>query len=140
MGAKSGSAALALLALVSFAAPAAAASAPAGGAQIAQITRQGFEEMLATSVEDKGGVKTEDGDTLRVELHDEARVLFFTRPGHRAHPAIVEVQIVEAENGPDIDTSGWWAGDARAFEHWFRVFQRRNERLARQWQQESGPF
>ncbi|WP_193368622.1 hypothetical protein [Pelagibius marinus] len=146
MRAKAAFAALALLFPVVFAGPAGAASPPVEGQQasadsrVAQITIEGFEEMLTVSVEDKGGIKTEEGDTLRVELRDEAKVLFFTRPGHRAHPGVVEVRIVEEENGPGVDTAGWWAGDGQAFEAWFRVFKRRNERLSRQWQMEAGPF
>lgn len=136
-------AASALLFLVLLSAPAAQAASRAGGQEqaaladyVAHISKEAFQKKLTTSVEEKGGVQTEDGDTLRVELRDEAKVLFFTRPGHRAHPAIVEVQIVEAADGPSIDTSGWWAGDGEAFEAWFRVFQRRNERLSRQWREE----
>lgn len=136
-------AASALLFLVLLSTPAAQAAALAGGEEhsglpthVTPISKEAFDEMLASSVEEKGGIETEEGDTLRVELRDEARVLFFTRPGHRAHPGIVEVRIVEEEGGPGIDTSGWWAGDAQAFETWFRVFQRRNERLSRQWREE----
>ncbi len=146
MRAKAATAALALLFPLIFTGPAGAASPSAEGrqvaarAQIAHITAESFEEMLTASVEDKGGVKTEEGDTLRVELRDEAKVLFFTRPGHRAHPGVVEVRIVEEEAGPGVDTAGWWAGDGEAFEAWFHVFQRRNERLSRQWQMEAGPF
>ncbi|MEO3427297.1 hypothetical protein AAFN88_00465 [Pelagibius sp. CAU 1746] len=146
MRAKAASAALALLFPVVFAGPAGAASPLAedqqatARAQIAHITTEGFEAMLAASVEDQGGIETEEGDTLRVELRDEAKVLFFTRPGHRAHPGVVEVRIVEEENGPGVDTAGWWAGDGQAFEAWFRVFKRRNDRLRRQWQMEAGPF
>jgi hypothetical protein len=146
MRAKAASAALALLFPVVLTGPAGAASPAAQdrpampGVQIAHITPEGFEEMLTASVEDKGGVKTEEGDTLRVELRDEAKVLFFTRPGHRAYPGVVEVRIVEQDKGPGVDTSGWWAGDEEAFEAWFRVFQRHNERLSRQWQMEAGPF
>lgn len=135
MRVKAASAAILLILATTYTAPAALA-ASSKAPEYARITAEGFQERLTASIEEEGGVKTEDGDTLRVELNEEAKVLFFTRPGHRAHPAIVEVQIVEAENGPSIDTSGWWAGDARAFESWFRLFQRRNERLSRQWQQD----
>lgn len=146
MRAKAASAALALLFSVVSAGSAGAGSPSvedqqaAADRRIAHITTQGFEEMLTASVEDQGGIKTEEGDTLRVELRDEAKVLFFTRPGHRAHPGVVEVRIVEEENGPGVDTAGWWAGDGQAFEAWFSVFKRRNERLSRQWQMEAGPF
>lgn len=146
MRAKAASAALALLSLAVFAGPAGAASQSAedhqaaARAQIARITAERFEEMLTASVEDKGAIMTEEGDTLRVELRDEAKVLFFTRPGHRAYPGVVEVRIVEQDKGPGVDTSGWWAGDGEAFEAWFRAFQRHNERLSRQWQMEAGLF
>jgi hypothetical protein len=147
MRAKAASAALALFSAALFMPLAGLAASGDGGdgrpaqlAHIAPITTEAFDEMLNASVEDQGGIKTEEGDTLRVELHDEAKVLFFTRPGHRAHPGVVEVRIVEEEAGPGVDTAGWWAGDGEAFEAWFRVFQRRNERLSRQWQMEAGPF
>ena len=109
---------------------------PAAGAGIAPITREAFEEMLDASIEEKGGAKLEQGDTLRVEPAAEAKVLFFTRPGHRAHPGIVVVRIVEQDGRPGLETTGWWAGDAEAFEDWFRVFARHNERLSREWQAE----
>ena len=109
---------------------------PSPPANIAPITQETFDEMLIVSTEEKGGVSSEQGDTLRVELAEEAKVLFFTRPGHRAHPGIVEVRIVEDDGLPSLATSGWWAGDADAFGIWFRVFERRNERLSREWQEE----
>ncbi len=146
MRAKTAFAALTLLFPVVFAGPAGAGSPSvedqqaAADRRVAHITTEGFKEMLTTSVEDKGGIKTEEGDTLRVELRDEAKVLFFTRPGHRAHPGVVEVRIVEEAGAPSVDTAGWWAGDGEAFAAWFRVFKRRNERLSRQWQMESEPF
>jgi hypothetical protein len=140
-------AALALLCLVALAPVTGLAASPRGGdahptppADIAPITEAAFEQRLDDAVAEEGGVHTEEGDTLRVELPDEARVLFFTRPGHRAHPAIVAVEIVEAAGAPGIETSGWWAGDGEAFEIWFRAFERRNERLSREWQEEQGPF
>ena len=143
MRAKAGSAALALLAVVLLTPLSGLAAAPQGGethpalpAHIVPITAEAFEEMLASAVEGQGGVEIEQGDTLRVELHDQAKVLFFTRPGHRAHPGIVEVKIVEEGGVHSIDTSGWWAGDDQAFAFWFRVFERRNERLSREWQEE----
>ncbi len=135
-------AALALLSAVSLAVPAALAAEPGSSeahaspvAKIAPITKEAFDEMLVNLVEEKGGVQSEQGDTLRVELAEEARVLFFTRPGHRAHPGIVAVSIIEEDGVPSLDTSGWWAGDAQAFEVWFRVFERHNARLSREWQQ-----
>lgn len=118
------------------ASPAAGQEHPAQAANATPISEAAFEEMLTDSVEGKGGVETEQGDTLRVELHEEARVLFFTRPVHPAHPGIVAVEIVEEEGVPSIETSGWWAGDEQAFEIWFKAFERRNERLVREWQEE----
>jgi|GEM_PF-5136585 len=140
MCAKTGAAVVALFSFLIMTPPAALAASPKGGeghpapgAGITPITTEAFDERLTTSVEEKGGIKVEQGNTLRVELHDEAKVIFFTQPGHRAHPGIVEVRIVEEDGLPGIDTAGWWAGDAQAFEHWFRVFERRNERLSREW-------
>ena len=143
MPAKAVYTALALFSAAVLMSPAGLAAAPDGGAshpvpaaEIAPISEEGFREMLASAVEEKGGRKIEQGDTLRVELPAEAKVLFFTRPGHWAHPGIVAVQIVEEDGLPSIATSGWWAGDAEAFDTWFKVFQRHNERLSREWQQE----
>jgi len=140
-------AALAFLITASFTTTTAFATAEEGGRkqgveadQIAAISKEAFEEMLSTSVEEEGSVKLEQGNTLRVELAAEEKVLFFTRPGHPAHPAVVEVKIVEGDGHPSLDTSGWWAGDAEAYRHWYHAFKRRNARLSRQWQQESGPF
>ncbi len=143
MSVKVSSAAIAMLVAVILgpgagvaASPAAGQEHPAPAAEIAPISAATFDDMLADSVEEKGGVETEQGDTLRVELHEEAKVLFFTRPIHPAHPGIVAVEIVEVEGVPSIETSGWWAGDAQAFEIWFKAFERRNERLVREWQEE----
>ncbi len=143
MRAKAASAALALLSVVLLTPLSGLAASPKGGdrhpapsGHIAPISAEAFEEMLTSAVEEQGGVETEEGDTLRVELHDQAKVLFFTRPGHRAHPGIVAVKIVEEGGVHSIDTTGWWAGDAQAFEFWFRVFERRNDRLSREWQEE----
>jgi hypothetical protein len=143
MSAKVACATLALF-CIAFFGPSAGGAAESGGGltqsahagDIARISQEAYEEMLAASVEDRGGVKVEQGDTVRVELFEDAEVLFFTRPGHRAHPGVVAVQIVDQDGLPAVATSGWWAGDAEAFETWFRVFQRRNERLTREWQEE----
>jgi len=143
MPAKAAYAALALFFAVVLTSPAGLAAAPSSGeghpapaAEISPISEAKFQEMLAAVVEEQGNRKMEQGDTLRVELPSEAKVLFFTRPGHWAHPGIVAVQIVEQDGLPTIATSGWWAGDAQAFDTWFKVFQRRNERLSREWQEE----
>ena len=142
MSAKVACAALALFCIVLLG-PSARVAAESGGGHtqsahagdIARISQEAYEEMLTTSVEDRGGVKIEEGDSLRVDLFEDAEVLFFTRPGHRAHPGIVAVRIINEDGLPAVATSGWWAGDAEAFETWFRVFQRRNERLTREWQE-----
>ena len=108
-------AAFALLSGVTLAPATGLAASPARGedhplppANVAPITQETFDEMLSASTEDKGGVSSEQGDTLRVELAEDAKVLFFTRPGHRAHPGIVEVRIVEDDGLPSLATSGWW--------------------------------
>ena len=136
-------ASLTLLFAVCLASPVGQAASPglneayaSPAADISPITKDVFDEMLVNSVEEKGGVKSEQGDTLRVELAEEARVLFCTRPGHRAHPGIVSVSIVEEDGAPSLATSGWWAGDAEAFANWFRVFERHNQRLSREWRQQ----
>ncbi len=133
-----------LLLLTCFAAPATAAQGGAGKPDrsdpIAAISADAYEKLLSASVAEEHSVQQEQGTTLRVELAAEEKVLFFTRPGHPAHPGVVQVRIVEAEDGPSLDTSGWWAGDAEAYRDWYRAFKRRNARLSRQWRQEPGPF
>ena len=110
------------------------ASARAGS--VAQISVAGFRRMLAESTEEKGGVKTEEGDTLRVELAAENRVLFFTTAAHPAHPAVIAVSLTLEEGVPHIVTDGWRGGNRGAFDVWFQAFTRRNETLARKWQEE----
>ncbi|MEQ8355854.1 MAG: hypothetical protein RH942_09995 [Kiloniellaceae bacterium] len=112
------------------------AQRPMQKAAFASITKEAFDEMLMASISEWGGMGTEQGDTLRVELSLENKVLFFTRPSHKVHPGIVIVEIVEEAGVHSLDTSGWWAGDAQAFETWFKVFERRNDRLSRGWQEE----
>lgn len=114
---------------------------PAGGpAEVQHTTAAAIRDMLNEAVETKGGVQRADGNVLRVELPGEHQVLFFTRPGHVAHPGVVAARIVERDGVPSIATSGWSAGDARAFEIWFSAFERRNQRLSQEWAQQSGPF
>jgi len=84
-----------------------------GPADVQHITAAAIHDMLTEAVEVKGGVQRVDGNVLRVELPAEQRVLFFTQPGHLAHPGVVAAQIVERDGTPGIATSGWWAGDAR---------------------------
>lgn len=105
---------------------------PAG---VHRITAAAIRGMLDEAIEVKGGVQRVDGNVLRVELPAEQRVLFFTQPGHIAHPGVVAAQIVERDGTPGIATSGWCAGDAKAFEIWFGAFERRNERLSQEWAQ-----
>lgn len=151
MSGKVMSASFVLLATVlaaSLALPAAGLATTPGGddhragdpAGARHTTAAAIRDMLNEALEVKSGVQRPEGDVLRVELPAEGQVLFFTRPGHVAHPGVVVAQIVEHDGVPGIATSGWWAGDAKAFDLWFGAFERRNERLARQWQQESGPF
>ncbi|GAB4355169.1 MAG: hypothetical protein Kow00114_05360 [Kiloniellaceae bacterium] len=111
-----------------------------GPAEVRHTTAAAIRAMLNEAVETKGGVQRADGNILRVELPAEQQVLFFTRPGHVAHPGVVAAQIVERDGVPSIATSGWSAGDARAFEIWFSAFERRNQRLSQEWAQQSGPF
>jgi hypothetical protein len=128
-----------LFLLACFAPPALTAQAGTSD-QIAAISPEAYEKLLSDSVSDEHSVKLEQGTTLRVELAAEEKVLFFTRPGHPAHPGVVEVRIVEAEDGPSLDTAGWWAGDAEAYRDWYLAFKRRNARLSRQWRQDDGPY
>ncbi len=111
-----------------------------GPAEVQHTSAAAIRDMLKEAVEAKGGVQRADGDVLRVEMAGEHQVLFFTRPGHIAHPGVVAARIVERDGVPSIATSGWSAGDARAFEIWFSAFERRNQRLSQEWAQQSGPF
>ena len=101
-----------------------------------EISEQAFQQMLDQSTEEKQGLQTQEGDTLRVELGDENRVLFFTTPAHPAHPAVIDVKLIVEDGVPHIMTDGWRAGSERAFDAWFSAFMRRNEGLARKWQEE----
>ncbi|MEQ9609453.1 MAG: hypothetical protein RLN99_17475 [Kiloniellaceae bacterium] len=104
-------------------------------AGVQYATAAAIDDMLTEAIEVKGGVQRVEGNVLRVELPAENRVLFFTQPGHIAHPGVVAAQIVEHDGIPGIATSGWCAGDAKAFEIWFSAFERRNERLSQEWAQ-----
>ena len=90
--------------------------------------------MLDQSTEEDGGLKTEEGDTVRVELAEENRVLFFTTTAHPAHPSVIAVQVVRDDGVPHITTDGWRGGNRVAFDEWFSAFVRRNAHLARKWQ------
>lgn len=111
-------------------------TATAQAGTVSEISEQAFQQMLDQSTEEKDGLKTEEGDTLRVELGDENRVLFFTTPTHPAHPAVIGVKLMVEDGVPHILTDGWRAGSESAFEAWFTAFMRRNEGLARKWQEE----
>ncbi len=110
--------------------------ATASAGEISEISEEAFEQMLEDSVTERGGAKVEQGDTLRVELAAESTVMFFTRPTHPAHPAIVSVRVVREEGVPHLFADGWRAGNTTAFEVWFTGFMRQNEGLARQWQED----
>jgi len=120
---------------VGFAATSSDDHSTGGPAGVHRITAAAIDDMLTEAIEVKGGVQRVEGNVLRVELPAEDRVLFFTQPGHIAHPGVVAAQIVEHDGIPGIATSGWCAGDAKAFEIWFSAFERRNERLSQEWAQ-----
>lgn len=109
------------------------ASAEAG--DVAQIDEGAFQRMLEEVSGKEGSVRTEDGDTLRVELAEESTVMFFTTPFHPAHPGIVSVKVMREEGVPHVLTDGWRAGDRQAFDNWFTAFVRRNAALVRRWQE-----
>ncbi len=108
------------------------ASAEAG--EISQIDAATYQNMLEEATVAKGGVKSEEGDTLRVELGAENTVLFFTTPDHPAHPSVIAVKVRREEGVPHILTDGWRAGDQRAFDDWFTAFVRHNAGIVRQWE------
>lgn len=122
------------LALVPLAQAEAVAKATAKAGVVAEIDEDRFQQMLEESTDEKNGVKTEEGDTLRVELAAENRVLFFTTTAHPAHPSIIAVQVMRDEGVPHITTDGWRGGDRVAFDTWFHAFVRHNQTLARKWQ------
>lgn len=129
------SAASVTLPAVGFAATSSDDHRTGGPAGVQHTTAAAIRDMLDEAIEVKGGVQRVDGNVLRVELPAENRVLFFTQPGHIAHPGVVAAQIVEHDGAPGIATSGWCAGDAKAFEIWFSAFERRNGRLSQKWAQ-----
>ena len=112
--------------------------ATAGAGEVLPISREAFQQMLDKSTGERGGAKTEQGDTLRVELAAESTVLFFTTPEHPAHPAVVSVTVVREEGVPHITADGWRGGNRRAFDDWFTGFMRHNEAIARKWQESQG--
>lgn len=122
------------LALVPLAQAESVTKATAKAGTVVKIDEDGFQQMLDESTGEKNGLKTEEGDTLRVELAAENRVLFFTTAAHPAHPSIIAVQVMRDEGVPHITTDGWRGGDGGAFDTWFNAFVRHNQGLARRWQ------
>ena len=88
----------------------------------AQITKRQWVEFFDEVLNKKGAVVVRQETVTRVVVRSEPAIYFFTNKSHPAHPAAVRRAVVGYAGKVYVHTSGYYAGDRRAFLAWIRQF------------------
>jgi hypothetical protein len=97
----------------------------------ARITAEQWRTFLQETRSKEGAVAIRYVNLTRIVVRQEAAVYFFTRPNHPAHPAAVRRSMVIYADKQYVHTSGYYAGNPRAFVAWMKLFQTEDENWQR---------
>jgi len=87
------------------------------------VTAAQWIKMLA-DVKSQPGMKCEnrEGNQIICDAINPPTIWVFTRPGHPAHPAASKGVMIFRDSAVDIDRTGYYAGDRKAFMAWMEEF------------------
>ena len=94
----------------------------------AQITAEQWRSYFAEVSQKHAARKQESPhEPLVIFANSEGGTLYaFTKPGHPAHPAVINRQVVQRDDGIYVDQVGYFAGDEAAFGRLSRAFEQLN--------------
>jgi hypothetical protein len=91
-----------------------------------EITLKQWQEMRTETLAKPGIERQELASQLVVNSAAERKIYRFTQPGHPAHPAVVVLSSIGRGIGAEIQRSGYYAGDKKAFDAWWQEFDHLN--------------